>query len=79
MYFKNAIPGDEIFVKIVKSGSYPSEYDMALGWNIDPGDGTWMRYATKRYFHLICEGTAKAGDITANTWWIAGVHGLYQP
>jgi hypothetical protein len=79
VYFKNAIPGDEIFVKIVKSGPYPSEYDMALGWNIDPGDGTWMRYATKRYFHLICEGTATAGGITANTWWIAGVHGLYQP
>lgn len=79
VYFKNAIPGDEIFVKIVKSGPYASEYGMVLGWNIDPHDGTWMRYATKRYFHLICEGTATASGITANTWWIAGVHGLYQP
>jgi len=79
VYLKNAIPGDEIFLKIVSADPYPSEYDIALGWNIDPGDGTWMRYATKRYFHLICEGTATADGITANTWWIAGEHGLYNP
>jgi hypothetical protein len=78
VYFKNATNGDELFVKIVSAGQYPSEYDVLFGWNLG-SDGTWMHYGTKRYFHIICEGTATQGGITANIWWMMGAHGLYGP
>jgi hypothetical protein len=73
VYFTGAVTGDEIYLEV--GGT--SDYQIAVAWRIDPSDGTWMRYAGRRWLHLICTGTAPYS--TANTWSIYGVHGLLNP
>ena len=73
VYFTGAVTGDEIFLEV--GGT--SDYQIAVAWRIDPSDGTWMRYAGRRWLHLICTGTAPYS--TGNTWDIFGEHGLLNP